>query len=63
MILLNIECEEGLVQMTVVAQSALLGPIEFCVHNEWHRVVDEKWTRENATSTCWQLELPYGGLP
>ena len=48
--------------MEVVAQQAFLGPFEVCVHNEWHRVGDHHWTKQDATVACRQLELPYEGL-
>lgn len=55
------ECEENDIVMIIVANEQFLGPIEMCVHNKWHRVVDYKWTKADAIVACRQLELPHTG--
>ena len=47
--------------MIIVANQQFLGPIEVCVHNKWHRVVDYKWTKADAIVACRQLELSHSG--
>ena len=46
--------------MTLIA-NAFMGPIEVCIHNKWHRVVDYNWTKGDATVACRQLQLPSSG--
>ena len=55
-----LECEENEIIMTLIA-NAFMGPIEVCIHNKWHRVVDYNWTKGDATVACRQLELPSSG--
>ena len=47
--------------MTIVSNIEFLGPIEFCVHNKWHRVSALNWTKQDATVACKQLELSNTG--
>ena len=56
------ECEEYNVALTLTANEVFMGPIEVCIHNKWHRVCDNSWTKEDAKVTCRQLQLPETGM-
>ena len=53
------DCEDNDMAMTDVSNMALIGPIEVCINNTWHKVCSANWLKADAIDFCKRLGLYY----
>ena len=53
------DCEDNDKAMTDVSNMSLIGPIEVCLNNTWHRVCGANWLKADAIDFCQNLGLNY----